>query len=268
MVTLSKKPGVVGLPTGVKDITRVDFQNDEWIRSIEGKGYRLAWTRTAQCPCKSVSEQTDQADPNCELCKGSGWLFFRPSGAVGNPKIIGPLTALQQKIVDNQAAVIHGIMTALGNAKKPWEQVGPRLEGMASCTVRAENKLGYYDRITCLDAFIVYSQLLPATAPGDPLVTRYPVVTVNLLRTKELVLTEGGDFDVVAGDIVWRPGRAPAQDTPLVCHYLCHPTWRVIEHPHATRVTLTKFKEKAPTTPQGTPVDLPIQAMLKYEFLL
>lgn len=268
MPTLSKTPGAIGLPVGVKDLVRVDFRNEMWIQAIEAKGYRLAWTRTAQCPCKSVSEQTDQADPNCSICQGNGWLFFKPSGAVSNPKIIGALTPVQQKIVDNQAAVIHGIMTAIGNAKKPWEQVGPRLEGMSMCTVRAENKLGYYDRITCLDARIVYSQILSATAVGAPLVTRYPVVEINLLRSKETVYTEGGDFDLVAGDIVWRTGKAPIADTPLVCHYLCHPTWRVWEHPHAVRVTLTKFKEKTPTTPQGSPIDLPVQAMLKYEFLL
>lgn len=268
MPTLSKKPGVVGLPVGVKDITRADFRNELWIRAIEGKGYRLAWTQTAQCPCQSVSEQTDQADPNCSLCKGAGWLFFKPAGAVANPKIIGPLTPTQQKVVDNSGAVIHGIMTALGNAKKPWEQVGPRLEGMAMCTVRAENKLGYYDRLTCLDARVVYSQILPAGGPGTLLTTRYPVVSVNLLRTKETVYTEGGDFDVVAGDIQWRPSRGPVALTPLVCHYLCHPTYRVVEHPHSVRVTLTKFKIKDPLTPQGEPEDMPVQAMLKYEFLL
>lgn len=268
MPTLKKQAGAIGLPTGIKDITRIDFRNDMWIRAIEAKGYRLAWTRTAQCPCKSVSEQTDQADPNCTLCKGSGWLFFKPVGAVNNPKIIGPLTTIQQKIVDNQGAVIHGIMTAIGNSKKPWEQVGPRLEGMSMCTVRAENKLGYYDRITCLDAKITYSQLLMSGIPTDLLITRYPVVAVNLLRSKDVVYVEGTDFNVIAGDIQWVEDHAPEEETPLVCHYLCHPTWRVWEHPHSVRVTLTKFKIKQPLTPQGEPEDLPVQAMLKYEFLL
>jgi hypothetical protein len=268
MPTLSKKPGVVGLPTGVKDLVRVDFRNEMWIQAIEAKGYRCAWTQTSQCPCKSVAEQTDQADPNCELCKGSGWLFFRPAGAVSNPKIIGKLNPVQQKVVDTQGAVIHAIMTSLGNTKRPWEDVGPRLEGMSMCTVRAENKLGFYDRLTCLDARIVYSQLLLATGPGTLQVTRYPVVSLNILRTKETVYAEGGDFDLVVGDIQWKPGRGPVLGTPLVCHYLCHPAYRVIEHPHSVRVTSTKFKEKQPTTPQGSPIDLPVQAMLKYEFLL
>lgn len=268
MPTLRRQPGAIGFPAGQKDITRADFRNEKWIQAIESKGYRVAWTRTAQCPCKSVSEQTDQADPNCELCKGAGWLFFKPSGAVTNPKIIGPLTDVQQKVVADSGAVIHAIMTSLTNAKRPWESTGPRLEGMSMATVRAENKLGFYDRITCLDAKIVYSQLLTSGGPGTLLTTRYPVVEMNLLRTKTTTYAEGGDFALVAGDIQWQPGRGPAQGTPLVAHYLCYPTYRVIEHPHSVRVTLTKFKIKAPLTPQGEPEDLPVQAMLKYEFLL
>jgi len=268
MPTLSKKPGVVGLPAGIKDLVRADFRNEMWIQAIEAKGYRCAWTQTAQCPCASVSDQTDQADPNCTVCSGSGWLFFRPAGAVANPKVIGKLTAVQQKIVDNQGAVVHAVMTALGTTKHPWETTGPRLEGMAMATFRAENKIGYYDRITCLDARIVYSQLLTATGPGTLQTTRYPVVEMNLLRSKETVYSEGADYDLVAGDIQWRANRGPAEGTPIVSHYLCYPTYRVIEHPHSVRVTLTKFKEKTLTTPQGSPIDLPVQAMLKYEFLL
>jgi hypothetical protein len=269
MVTLRKdQPGAVGLPPGIKDITRTDFRNDMWIRAIEAKGYRIAWGRTAQCPCKSVSTQTDQADPNCDLCHGGGWLFFRPANAVVNPRIIGPLTPIQQRVVANNAACIHGIMTALSNTKRAWEHAGPRLEGMSMVTVRAENKLGFYDRITCLDARIVYSQLFKVLDRAAPLVTRYPIVQINLLRSIDTTYVEKADFDLVVGDIVWRTGKAPAVDTPLVAHYLCHPTWRVMEHPHATRVTLTKFKQKEPLTPQGEPQDLPVQAMLKYEFLV
>jgi len=262
------KAGVIGLPTGIKDITRADFRNDMWIRAIEAKGYRVAWSRTAQCPCKSVADQTDQADPNCTLCNGAGWIFFRPEGAVVNPKIIGPLDAIQQVVVNDNAAVIHGIMTGFGNAKKPWEALGPRLEGTSNLTVRAENKLGYYDRITCLDAKIVYSQLIKVISPSLTIKTKYPVVSMNLLRTKTQVFVLGTDYQVVNGDIVWVSGRAPAKDELLVCHYLCHPTYRVIEHPHNTRLTLTKFKIKQPLTPQGEPTDLPVQAVLRYEFLL
>lgn len=268
MPTLRKQAGAIGLPTGIKDITRADFRDEMWVRAIEAKGYRLAWSRTAQCPCASVSEQTDQADPNCTLCSGSGWLFFRPEGAVVNQKIIGPLTPLQSRLVTmNQAAVVHGIMTGLTGTKRPWEAAGPRLEGMTQCTMRAENKMGYYDRVVCLDASIVYSQIVKASGTAT-LATRYPVLRMNLLRSKTTVFVEGVDFALTAGEVAWLPNHVPSRGLVLVAHYLCPPTWRVVEHPHTTRLTLTKFKIPAPLTPQGEPQDLPVQALLRYEFLL
>lgn len=261
------KAGVTGLPIGVKDITRADFRNDMWIRAIEGKGYRIAWSRTCQCPCKSLNDQTDQNDPNCPLCSGLGWIFFKPEAAASNPKIIGPLNEIQTKFVGNTAAVIHGIMTGISAKQNALDQMGPWMEGMAMLTVRCENKLGYYDRITCLDSRVVYSQIIKRTE-GAILKTKYPVVQSNILRDINTVYTEGADFDVVVGDITWRTGRGPTPGVPLVAHYLTHPTFRIIEHPHAVRTTLTKFKIKAPLTPQGEPVDLPVQAVVRYEFLL
>ena len=51
-------------------------------------------------------------------------------------------------------------------------------------------------------------------------------------------------------------------------HYLMHPTWLVVEYPHMIRTTPIKFKTTSPTTPQGDPNALPVQAMLRYEFLV
>jgi len=270
MVTLSKKvqAGTIGLPVGIKDITRADFRNEKWIQAIEAKGYRISWTRSAPCPCKPVNEQTDQPDPNCPLCKGSGWVFFKPDGAVANQKIIGPLTDIQAKLIADNGAVIHGIMTSLAGNKTQYDSIGPWLAGTAMLTVRCENKLGYYDRITCLDSRIVYAQMLTAGAPTALVKPKYPILQTNLLRSIAKTFVEGIDFTVVVGDIQWIAGKAPAEGTILSCHYLTHPTWRIVEHPHTVRTTLTKFKEKQPLTPQGTPQDLPVQAVIKYEFLL
>jgi hypothetical protein len=261
------KAGVVGLPAGIKDITRSDFRNEKWIQAIEGKGYRLAWSRTCQCPCVSLNDQTDQNDPNCPLCEGLGWIFFKPEAAVANPKIIGPLDEIQTKFVGDHAAIIHGIMTGISAKQNALDQMGPWMEGMSQLTVRAENKLGYYDRITALDSQIVYSQIIKRKE-GTLLKTKYPVVQTNIVRDITKVYTEGSDFDVVVGDIIWKANKGPALETPIVVHYLTHPTFRVIEHPHAVRTTLSKFKIKQPLTPQGDPVDLPVQAVIRYEFLI
>jgi len=269
MPVLTWNAGVTGLPTGTKEGgRRVDFRTDEFTVILELKGYRLAWSRAALCPCAGVNEQTEQPDPNCQLCKGHGFFYYKPAGAVVDERRVGALDALQQRIAAD-AAVIRGIMTGLAAKEIPHDTVLSRMEGTSSVTTRWENKLGYWDRLVNLDSLIVYSQLL--VAGPAPLTTRYPVAKMEMLRTLDRPLIDGTgglvtdpDYQIVAGDIVWFPGQAPDAGTKLAAHYLCHPAWRVIEHPHATRTTSVKFKT---TSPVGDPKELPNQAVVRYEFL-
>ena len=109
MPTLTPKAGAIGLLEGQKEAgKRVDFKPDDYVLLVETKGYRLAWSRAAFCPCKPINLQTDQSDPTCTLCEGSGWLRFRPEEAVINSAVIGELDELQQSIVDDNAAVVSG----------------------------------------------------------------------------------------------------------------------------------------------------------------
>ena len=59
----------------------------------------------------------------------------------------------------------------------------------------------------------------------------------------------------------------PLKDDRLAIHYLCHPTWLIVEHPHSLRTTPITSKIPKPLTPAGNPTALPIQALVKYEFL-
>jgi len=267
MPTFPAQAGAIGIPAGLKEEgKRVDFKPDDYALLIETKGYRISWERSAQCPCTGNNDQTDQADPNCSLCSGKGWIQFKPVGAVVNDLIIGELTTLQTKVIGTNGAVVRGVMSGIVNTMKPWDKVQARLEGTLQVSVRSENKLGYWDKLTNLDAVVVYSQLLDSSGTlTDTL--RYLADGINLLRSDTTTYVEGTDFNLVDGDIVWVSGQEPAADSRLVCHYLTHPTWRVIEHPHAMRVTPVKFKTAKPTTPQGDPRDLPVQAVVKYEWL-
>jgi hypothetical protein len=266
-------PGVVGVPTGVKESGAVaDFRPELFLVQIERHGYRLAWSQAVCCPCKLPNDQVEQADPNCALCRGTGWLMHRPAPAVPDiDRTIGELDDLQRAILADNASPIMGVMSSFSPGETPHDQVMRRIEGTSTVTVRAENKLGYHDRIVNLDSLIVYSQV--ANTPDTvafPL--RYPVVRVNVLRSVTTEYVVGVDFTLVAGVITWvaNPApltgtRAPPAGTRLAAHYYCHPAWRVIEHPHATRATLKKFKTKLP---KGTWVDMPVQAAVRYEFLL
>lgn len=271
MPVLTPKAGAVGLLSGQKEAgKRVDFKPDDFSLVIETKGYRLAWSRASFCPCKPVNDQTEQPDPNCSLCEGTGWIRFLPEAAVVNPKIIGELDSLQQAIVSDNAAVIRGIMTGITNKRQPYDQVLPRLEGVMNLTVRHENKLGYYDRLVNLDSTVIYSQVLDYDG-GVSTTLRYPARYINLLRSTTQTFTElssenlTGDFQLVNGVIQWESGKNPASGERLAVHYLTHPTWRVIEHPHAMRTTPVKYKT---TSAVGDAKPLPVQAVCQLEFML
>ena len=259
----SQDAGAVGLPSGVKEAgQRVDFKPDKFTLNIETKGIRLAWSRAARCPCASVNDQTDQANPNCSLCDGDGWLLFKPAGAVTDTMVIGDLDATQTVIVGSTGAVIRGVISGITNKFVPYDQVIARLEGVAMLTVRPENKLGYYDRICHLDGVVAYCELKDAGS-SSTLSMKYPIRDINLLRSESATYVKTTDFTIVAGDIEWVAGQAPTAGTQLVCHYLTHPYWRVVDHPHASRLTPVKFKSAA-----NVPQPLPVSAVLKYDWMV
>ena len=268
-VTMSLNSGVIGLPPDTKESgTRVDFATNDFDIVIETKGYRLAWSRASLCPCVPVNTQTKQPDPTCTQCKGRGWFYFAPSLATARESVVGELTGVQSRIVADAAAVIMGIMTGLTAKDEVYGEIGKRLSGATQVTVRAANKLGYHDRIVNLDVIIVYAQLIELETVGTTEL-RYPGVAINDIRTVDKTFTAPDDFDLVDGDIVWNlsSGNLPAVDDLLSVNYLCHPTWLVVEHPHATRQTFTKHKVSDPLTPAGNPIDMPVQALIQYEFM-
>jgi hypothetical protein len=264
-VTIPDYP-VLGVPEGVKQAgQRVDFKLDQFSLAIETKGYLLLWERSLECPCAPVTTQTEQPDPNCDLCNGQGWIYFgAPEAQVLDNYA---LTELQQYMLDSSGGmVIRGLKDSITNKENPVDPIGKWAEGSAHLTVRHENRLGYYDRITSLDSQIVYSEIL-ITDGTAILATRYPAVGVNYLRSVDKVYTIGVEFQIENGVVTFYSGQIPDANTRLAIHYLCHPVWLVVEHPHASRVTLNKFKTSKPTSPAGDAKQLPIQAMIRYEFL-
>jgi hypothetical protein len=117
-----------------------------------------------------------------------------------------------------------------------------------------------------LDAQIVYSEVLIADGTST-LTARYPIIGVNNLRSVDSEYVTGNEFYVENGDVKFQSGQEPDSGTRLSIHYLCHPVWLVVEHPHSVRVTLNKFKNPTPTSPTGDAAQLPIHAMIRYEFL-
>ena len=258
---------VSGIPSGMKEsMSRADFLPDSFALLVETKGYLIAWERAAICPCQPVVTQTEQPDPNCPLCKGSGWHYF---GGDTPPDYaqIGTMDEVQKRILEaNNAMPIRGVVTALQNEYSPWDKLGNWMAGSMMLTVRHENKIGYYDKLTILESEIIYGETIIADGT-DTVHGRYLITGMNYLRSFSRVFKPDTDFVIEGGDVRFRPGAVPASGTKLSLHYLCHPVVLVVEHPHIIRQTTIKFKTPKPTTPRGDPRGLPIQAMVRYDFI-
>jgi hypothetical protein len=260
--------GLLGLPEGTKEAgKRVDFKPNDFAFLIETKGYLIAWERASMCPCTPVATQTQQADPNCELCGGSGWFYFGPPE--NDPQDLDgyEFDDLQADFLEQTSAyVIRGIMTSVNNNPDNLNVVGNWVGGTSNLTVRAENKVGYYDKITVLDAQIVFAEMLEADGTLA-LASRYPLTGINYLRSESTVYEIGTDYYIEKGQLLWYSGKQPASGTRVAAHYLCYPTYLISDHPHVARVTSIKYKTASPKTPTGEPKDLPVQALIKYDFL-
>lgn len=267
MPTVTMPPiAPAGLPKGVKDSLRADFRTNEFVKMVE-RGNRLVWQRAARCPCTSNNKQTDQSDPNCPSCKGVGWIYFSPPDYTVDTDA-GRMTDAQAAIVASipGAVIIRGIMVGIAAIANAVDKIGPWEQGTASCTVRHENKLGFYDKLINLDNEIAYNQIVKASGAGT-LKTRYPCVGVNYLASVAKIYVLGQDYTLDKSTITWLPLKAPKKDTTITVHYLIHPTWIVVEHPRSVRVATIKRKQRVPDSPMGSPAPLPVQATVRYDFL-
>lgn len=256
---------VLGLPEGVKTGPRADFRTNEFLVAIETMGALLAWSRACACPCARLEGST-QPDMNCSLCHGRGLFYF---GAPSAQDLTGyTLNSVQQHLISlDDAMVIRGLVIGQTTQPNPWDRLSRWMPGTAQLTVRPENKVGFYDRLVDLESQMAYSEDVLASG-GASQVLRYPATAVNLVRSLAHVYEPDGDYQVGdAGELLWAPGRAPAAGEHLAVHYLCHPTWLVIEYPHVARVTTVKNKVVSPLTPVGDPRDLPLQALIRLDFL-
>lgn len=260
--------------TGPKQLSP-DFNREKFADLIETKGYRLAWSRAAVCPCMSVDGQTRAPDPNCPLCKETpGFIFFRPTDYdVEDVEEAGELTPVQKHVVNRASApsvIVRGIITSVARNEEVYSQVGDWVFGSFNVTVRPENKIGYYDRLVCLDSVMTYSQIVYPQGSTGPVPLRFPAIKVNFCRDIDISYVQDTDFTLNdQGEMVFAPGRRPAAKTRLTVHYDYHPHFLIIEHVNGFRDSMLRVKDvNKRQTPVGNFQTLPIRAVARLEHLL
>lgn len=268
----NKAAGKIFIPKGVKEGGfRVDPRGDiPFDAQIEWHGVRLGWSRMTICPCKGINNVTDQVDPDCPSCTGSGWTPVATEGYFVDKTKVGPLNTIQQLVVDkNKCMVIRGIPMGVSSQPNMFAALGDWALGTVMFTVRSENRLSYYDRLIHLDDVAPFSERIVSAPAGTPIKLRYPADEINGL----ISLTQRfGNADVVLddnGNVVFLPGRAPPAGTQLSITYMHHPVFTVIEFPHLIRTVPVRNK-KPPAladTPTGDYMRLPQQVIARLEHL-
>lgn len=269
------KPTIItGLPAGVKEAgQRVDFKPSKFDLAITTKGYRMWWSRASVCPCRHT-EDTDQPDPNCTLCKGDGRFHFLPE--VGLETNATDIYGNPIEINETGDALLISVL-ATGATKDPqiFERFGDWVFGMFRVTVQPENRIGYGDRLIAADSTMVWSQTV--LADGSATITlrrgrseyglRFRAIAVTLLRSLTTVYRVDQDYRLTPdGEIQWLI-TPPVLDTRLSVHYQFAPTFEVLDHVHAFRDTLVAQKTLSESK-AAQYRRLPIQAMAKLDFLL
>lgn len=256
------------------------FMHAEIRKMHKANGRVVLWEQAAECPCVrrtalsvsmgSLADTTggmgNNAHPrlDCAVCSGRGYLHHSP----------------QQ---------IQAVLTGADGNPKRFEAWGENMLGMLSVTPLPENLPGFLDRFTIIHSVMVMRETRTRTAQTVerlrfPIVTRALDLTVGVTNVSVLyahkanaegiaepggVMTMGEAFEVTdEGEIDWSVGddngKAPEVGGRYSMSYFGHPSYLVVNHPHAFRDVVDPWKR-----PVGQEVEtaMVVNAMCRLEFL-
>ena len=248
---------------------RVDYAEPSGFeRLIAQHGYRLAWSRAAECPCKTAAVNIDENNSNCPLCKNRRWLYY----GAQTPQDIGgeSLTSAQLGVIQRSGGfLIRGHMTNLGYVDNDTDIDGRWRTGQSAVTVFYDNQLMTRDRLINIDGQITYTEIVQAPASATaPMQLRYIVSGgVYYMRSVERVFQAGTDYTVRDGLVYFFSDALTAAGTNITVNYATFPTYMVMSMPHAVRLQNVVKGVPMPANRMGNIQRLPLQATVQMEFL-
>jgi hypothetical protein len=262
-------------PAVVRDVGKadlpVDFQPGDFDEAIRDHGYLNLWSSAEFCPCRS-NKQTDQPDPNCELCDGTGFVYLKPIA----PTLKDYLKKCPPSLTDtDDAKITQSIITSQSNNPSVYENFGEWQRGTAGLTTFSWNKLGYRDRFEHYEAEMTYRQVVKlgatrilAKGKESRQQLRYTPLSIMrvLRRTGNATLVDITEDAVVSGGTIDLTGTSAVANEHVSVSYRFHPIWIITEFPYLTRGQ--RQHQKLIDKELGEHEDLPVHAVVMLDFLL
>lgn len=237
--------------TYAQNLGRIDFQENEFDKAIIQHGAKVLWQRAILCPC--LDETTGQPNYMCPSCRGKGFIY-------------------------DDGTEIKALAYSQRGQKDDID-IGLLDVGTSLMTTRAQDRVGFRDRLTFLDMKTPFSEVrtfhfdeynenadeekdIGALLKYDCLELIRVISTSNSLG----ICADITNYTIVNPDnpkrLIFEDGIIEDGDRFSVLS-LIQPVYIVIDIPHELRGAYIKFKK-----PVDTWCELPKQFMIKREDLI
>lgn len=236
----SDNPGAVD-PPGIVAAFDLDLFN----QVIQKLGMRFEWSRAVACPCQMA--RSNQPDPSCNDCYGSGWWY------------ISPEQNRERHFARNFIPVraVPSMMKSSFNDVDEVNTVGLWWGGEMQLTVHHKSAVGWRDRFKCVDQVMPFTEIL--TRGSDATIAvgnwgrttdewkesmRYePLRVNNVVDEDKVVYVRGTHWELRERTeteptrMYWKAGQGPAVGKRFSVHYDCHPVWIVADATYGTQAS-------------------------------
>lgn len=214
------------------------FDLDQFHQTIQKLGMRFEWSRALACPCQMA--RSNQPDPSCGNCYGSGWWHISPEASRERH--------LTRSYIPVRA--VPSMMKSSFNDTNEVNALGLWYGGEMQLTVHHDSIVGWRDKFKCLDQTMPFSEVLIRDANTQIVAVgnwgrttaewkasmRYEPLRVNFVVDEDdNIYRRGPHWDLRERTraeptrLYWKAGQGPADTKRYSVHYDCHPVWIVAD---------------------------------------
>ena len=251
---------------------RADAKPVHWDYLLAVKGGEFWWSRGVLCPCRG-NDQTDQPDPTCTECHGTGYTYMMPDpmASDGDVDVAGHAIRINEA---RTAIVVQAWIGSITYDTQIFERFGKWVFGTGMLTTARFNRIGYRDKFEAINQEMNFSQLIQSSGLSEIKICGHrstrglwtKVSKVNILRTKERIYRPEDYRVTPEGTIEWLT-TPPGTGVVVSVHAAYHPAWIVLDFTYGARDTLVSKKTLA-TTVATQYTQLPQRSVVKLDFLV